>query len=281
MFLRFFCGIFLFSFLFAESSYWDAGLARSYVHSSELQRRWAVSFLAPYLKTLRGDEMILDIGCGDGKITADLSRFAPHGFVLGIDPSSAMIGWALRQFHPVEYPNLSFAEGSFLHPAEIGLFDWVVSFCALQHCPDIPAALDSALSLLKPGGRLLVLVPALANPAWNLARAAVQKRLRWLPYWQNIPPRKFLSAEQYEELFSKAGFHSYLIRPIETRDPFVDREELLVWLEGTFTPAVPLAERRAFYEEWIDEYLRLDPEAVGPDGVFYGKMGTIWIEALR
>lgn len=272
---------FLFSALFAESSYWDASLVRSYVHSSELQRRWAVSFLAPYLKTLGGDERILDIGCGDGKITADLSRFVPNGAVLGIDPSSAMTGWAARQFHSVEYPNLSFAEGSFLDPGKIGAFDWVVSFCALQHCPSIPLAIENARSLLKPGGRLLILVPALTNAAWNQARAAVQKRPRWQLYWQNIPPRKFLSVEQYEELFAKAGFRSFSIRPIETRDPFVDREELLVWLEGTFTPAVPIEERRAFYEEWIDEYLRLDPEAIGLDGVLYCKMGTIWIEALH
>ncbi len=271
---------FIFS-VFAESSYCDASLVRSYVHSSELQRRWAVSFLAPYLKTLRGDERILDIGCGDGKISADLSRFVPEGSVLGIDPSSAMIGWAERQFHPIEYPNLRFSEGSFLYPHETGPFDWIVSFCALQHCPDIPAALAKTRSLLKPGGKLLILVPALNNPAWNLARAAVQKKPRWQVYWQNIPPRKFLSALTYEEILSPANFAFFSVRAVETRDPFVDREELLVWLEGTFTPAVPLAERRAFYEEWIEEYLCLDSEAMRPDGVIYAKMGVIWIEALR
>lgn len=264
---------------FAESSYWDASLVRSYVHSSELQRRWAISFLAPHLKTLRGDERVLDIGCGDGKITADLSRFVANGSVLGIDPSSSMIGWALRQFHPAEYPNLGFAEGSFLELRQDGLFDWAVSFCALQHCPDIPAALETARSLLKPGGKLLILVPALNHPAWNQARAAVQKRPRWHVYWHNIPPRKFLTALQYEEILSRLGFASFSVRSVETRDPFVDREELLIWLEGTFTPAVPLAERRAFYAEWIDEYLRLDPGAMGPDGVIYAKMGVIRIEA--
>lgn len=65
--------LFLLCLLYATSaqsdeSYWDGHLVRSYVHHSELQRRWAWSFLAPHLKNLKGNEAILDIGCGDGKV---------------------------------------------------------------------------------------------------------------------------------------------------------------------------------------------------------------------
>ncbi len=35
----------------ADVSYWDAELVRAYIHSSELQRKWAWTFMAPYLKT--------------------------------------------------------------------------------------------------------------------------------------------------------------------------------------------------------------------------------------
>src|ERR1700759_651813 len=61
-----------------DSSYWDARLRNIYIHNSELQRRWA-SFIAPHLKILKGNERILDVGCGDGKVTADISRFIPDG----------------------------------------------------------------------------------------------------------------------------------------------------------------------------------------------------------
>ncbi|PCI95272.1 hypothetical protein COB11_02625 [Candidatus Aerophobetes bacterium] len=51
-----------------------------------------------------GDENILDIGCGNGQITATVSKFIQNGSILGIDLSSEMIEWAKRQYHPIEYP---------------------------------------------------------------------------------------------------------------------------------------------------------------------------------
>ena len=77
--------------LFASNFDWSEDQIRKYVHNSDRQRRWAISFMAPHLKELKGDEKILDVGCGDGKITADLSRFVPEGIVTGIDPSKGML----------------------------------------------------------------------------------------------------------------------------------------------------------------------------------------------
>lgn len=70
--------------------------------------------MAPHLKNLKGNEHILDVGCGDGKITADISKFVPNGFVLGIDLAKPMIEWAKKQYHPMEYSNLSFQEGNLI-----------------------------------------------------------------------------------------------------------------------------------------------------------------------
>ncbi|MGD0837726.1 MAG: class I SAM-dependent methyltransferase [Polyangia bacterium] len=40
---------------------------------------------------LRGDEGLLDTGCGDGKITAELARHLRRGLVIGIDASPAIV----------------------------------------------------------------------------------------------------------------------------------------------------------------------------------------------
>lgn len=264
----------------ADVSYWDQGLVRPYVHNSELQRRWAWSFVAEHLKGLKGDEHILDLGCGDGKISADISKFVPEGKVDGVDLSTPMIAWAKRQYHPLEYPNLSFYEGSFQEPNLSGPYDLIVSFCALQHCSDIPTAIANMNTLLKPHGKALVLVPII-NPAWKQARTHVQSLPKWSGYFQNYVPRQFLTAEQYRELFTAAGMHSIEAVAVNTMDPFVDREELITWLQGTFTPMVPQEHSREFYNEWMDEYLRLLPEALGPDGVIYAKMGVVTIRAQK
>lgn len=276
----FLCFICLLSSLDADNSYWNDTQVRSYVHNSELQRRWAWSFLGPHLKHLNDNEQILDIGCGDGRISADIAKFVPQGSVTGIDPSTSMLAWAKKQYHPLEYPNLTFQEGGFLNPNTSQSFDLIVSFCALQHCPDQQAALSNLKTILKPGGKILILVPAMDNPAWNLARNRTQSSAKWSTYWQHFTPRKFLTPERYTELLKSAGFLPIKVELIKTADPFVDRLEIVDWLLGTFAPVVPAALARDFYHEWVDTYLELNPEAVGTTGVIYAAFGFITIDAI-
>ncbi len=58
--------------------------------------------------TLQGDESLLDLGCGDGKVSAFLSRLLPRGRVVRIDSSEPMINLAREKFTAVQYPNLEF-----------------------------------------------------------------------------------------------------------------------------------------------------------------------------
>jgi trans-aconitate methyltransferase len=266
--------------LAADDTYWDARLVRSYVHNSDLQRRWAWAFLAPYLRQLKGDEHILDIGCGDGKITADISRFIPQGSILGIDPSLPMLNWARKQYCLAEYSNLKFHEGGFLKPNTLEKFDIIISSCALQHCPNQPQAFENVTKLLKPFGKLWIMVPALDNHAWKQARQVVQTAPKWTTYWENMPPRKFLLVEEYAKLLEEANLYPQRIEKVKTQDPFLDREEFLTFLLGTFNPVVPPHLAREFYNELINEYLRLLPQAVNAEGVIEARFSRIEIEAV-
>jgi len=279
--LVFFCFFNLSLAAAEDTSYWKAHLVSSYVHHSELQRRWAWAFLAPHLQQLKGDEHILDIGCGDGKITADISRFVRKGTVIGIDPSQAMLDWAKKQYCLLEYPNLTFREGGFLAPNLSGAFDVIISNCALQHCNDQLQALENIFGLLKPEGKLLISIPAIDNSAWKEAWVNLEILPKWASYWENAPPAYFISVESYGELLRNAKFHPLRIEKIQTQDPFVDREEFLTFLLGTMTPAVPLDLARDFFNELIDEYLRLLPEALRSDGVIEARFGRTVIEAKR
>lgn len=282
MFIRLFLLLFLCLTglqLHADASYWDAGLVKSYVHHSDLQRRWAMSFLAPHLKGLNGGEKILDIGCGDGKITADISKFVPAGSILGIDLSTSMIGWAQKQYHHQEYPNLTFHEGSFLEP-NLGSFDLIISFCALQHCSDQKKALTALSQSLKPNGKVLILVPLMNNVSLNQARNTVQNRPQWSDYWKDFSPRKFLTPQQYIKILEQSNLKAISVEAVNTMDPFVDMEEILDWLGGTFPPVIPKTRVREFYTQLIGEYLKMDPSAIFEDGVIYAKLGYIGIEAV-
>jgi trans-aconitate 2-methyltransferase len=79
-------------------------------NASEYNRRSALQkWLADKSLTgldLRGSERVLDVGCGDGKITAEIAERLPSGSVVGVDPSTGMIAFA-REHFVADHANLS------------------------------------------------------------------------------------------------------------------------------------------------------------------------------
>src|SRR5262249_4279494 len=80
--------------------------ASDYSRQSSLQQAMAEEQLS--LLTLAGTERVLDVGCGDGKITAEIAARVPHGWVLGVDPSQSMIAFGSSHFGPPVRANLRF-----------------------------------------------------------------------------------------------------------------------------------------------------------------------------
>ena len=80
--------------------------AADYAANSAVQQTWARELIAQL--HLRGDEHILDVGCGDGKVTAEIARAVPRGSVTGVDASPEMIRFARKTFSPGKHPNLEF-----------------------------------------------------------------------------------------------------------------------------------------------------------------------------
>ncbi|TDV52095.1 methyltransferase domain-containing protein [Actinophytocola oryzae] len=96
---------------------------------------------------------ILDVGSGPGDDTRELAALAgPHGRVVGVDLSEAMLAEARRRGGPVEFMSgdihsLSFPDAT---------FDRVRVKLVRQHSPDVDAADDELVRVLRPGGRLAV-----------------------------------------------------------------------------------------------------------------------------
>src|SRR5258708_38158909 len=105
------------------------------------------------LLDLKGSERILDVGCGDGKITAEIVSRAPRGSVVGVDPSRDMISFAQCHFGPATRSNLRFEVADARCLPFKNEFDLVVSFNALHWIPEQDAALASIHSALFSGGR--------------------------------------------------------------------------------------------------------------------------------
>ncbi|MFQ5544179.1 MAG: class I SAM-dependent methyltransferase, partial [Nitrospiria bacterium] len=78
--------------------------AEDYAKHASAQQSWARELIAK-LK-LHGHENVLDIGCGDGKITAEIAAALPNGSVVGIDSADSMIKLARKAYARNKYPNL-------------------------------------------------------------------------------------------------------------------------------------------------------------------------------
>jgi trans-aconitate 2-methyltransferase len=127
--------------------------AADYSKNSANQYNWARE-LIPKLQ-LRGDETLLDIGCGDGKITAEIAKCLPNGRVVGIDNSAGMIELAKRTFTPKTNPNLTFQQMDARRLSFLEAFDRMFSNAALHWILDQKSVLHGAANALKKGGRLL------------------------------------------------------------------------------------------------------------------------------
>ena len=93
--------------------------------------------------TLQGAERVLNVGCGDGKITAEIAARVPRNSVLGVDPSRNMIAFATGHFGPATGPNLRFEVADVRRLTYREEFDRVISFNALHWVPEQGAALRS------------------------------------------------------------------------------------------------------------------------------------------
>jgi ubiquinone/menaquinone biosynthesis C-methylase UbiE len=143
-----------------------------YDNAQAFSRRWISAWQLPLerLNIPRGG-VALDVGSGPGNVTASLARAAgPDGLALGVDISEPMLARAVRN---EAGPQVGFIRADAQRlPLRDNVFDAVVSTAVLQLVPDPKAALTEIARVLRPGGRLAVMVPT----AGRLAR-----------YWRMLP----------------------------------------------------------------------------------------------
>ena len=70
--------------------------AEKYKKASAHQKQWGKKLIEEL--DLEGSERVLDLGCGDGDITAQLAELVPNGLVIGIDASQSMIESAQKNY---------------------------------------------------------------------------------------------------------------------------------------------------------------------------------------
>jgi trans-aconitate methyltransferase len=269
---------------------WDA---RDYAAHSSAQLGWARELIDKL--RLRGDEDLLDIGCGDGRATALMAERLPRGSVLGVDNSASMIALAEEQFPPP--PSASTPAPSALPSAHSNLrfrrmdaarlelpraFDVAFSNAALHWVRDHEAMLRGVRACLRPGGRLLFQMGGRGNAAE--VRAVVDEliaRPRWRDSLRGFSsPYRFCGPDDYEAWLPPAGLRLVRAELVDKDMRHADPEALRGWLRTTwfpYTDRLPVERRGDFLDELAASYLAALP--ADDLGVIHVRMVRLEVEA--
>ena len=262
-----------------SSAKWNAA---AYAANSIVQQSWARELIAR-LK-LRGDEHVLDVGCGDGKITAEIARALPHGSATGVDASPQMIEFASATFPPQKCFNLDFHVMDARAVKFAKKFDILFSNAALHWVDDHQAFLRGAAGVLKPGGRLAVSCGGKGNAFDVFLAFRPEIRLdRWRKYFLKMPtPYFFYSPADYEQWLPQAGFKITNVQLAPKDSTYDGCEGFATWLRTTWIPYVqrmPEEEREYFITAVTDRYIAAHP--LDAEGKVHVRMVRLEIEAIK
>ncbi|MCW4017217.1 MAG: methyltransferase domain-containing protein [Candidatus Bathyarchaeota archaeon] len=236
--------------------------ANEYTKNSSNPYEWAKE-LIPKLE-LKGTESVLDIGCGEGKVTALLASYLPHGQVVGVDSSEDMITAARSAFPHCHYPNLTFLRMDIRELTFREQFDVAFSNAALHWIIDHQAVLECVHDSLDKGGRLLFQMAGKGN-AQNII-AVLEELISeedCKPYFKNFTfPYGFYGPEEYTKWLKEAGFKPERLEMFPKDMKLHGKEALLGWIKSVwlpFTERVPENLRDSFINELADRYLAAYP----------------------
>jgi trans-aconitate methyltransferase len=255
---------------------WDAAVYRA---NSSMQRALADDFL-PRIG-LRRDERVLDVGCGDGAVTARVAAAVPDGGVVGVDRSPEMVALARR-----EHPELDVRVADVAALPFREAFDVVVSFTALHWVlePDVPAALAAMRRALVPGGRLALQLPGAGNAAALFATAdAVVAEPAWREAFAGfVFPWFFPGAAGYRALVAAAGLVPERVELLARDVRHAGAAGLAGWITATWMPytaRLPADRRAAFANLVAERYAAAFPPDA--DGTLHVAGVRLEVEARR
>jgi trans-aconitate 2-methyltransferase len=218
---------------------WDAV---TYDRVADPMTAWGAAVLGRL--SLRGDERVLDAGCGSGRVTELLAARLPRGVVVAVDGSPAMIDRARSRLD-------RFGERIEFFVADLGRpiplakpVDAILSTATFHWVPDHDALFRNLAAVLRPGGALVAQCGGFGNIA-SIQRALASIGDGWLGpvhfetpeattgrlvaagfteirCWLTEEPTRFESGKAFEAYLRTVVLGAHVERlPAADRDPFV------------------------------------------------------------
>jgi trans-aconitate 2-methyltransferase len=228
---------------------------------------------------LRGDETVVDAGCGAGRLTELLAQRVPRGHVTALDRSAAMVAQTRARLAPLG-DRVAFVCDDVASYVSIPPVDVVFSTATFHWVRDHDHLFMSIFASLKPGGRLVAQWGGGPNLARLRGRAAAlqasERFARHFVGWEEFT--NYRSPDDDEASLRRAGFANVRVwleaAPARFEDAAAFREFVsIVNLRENLARLPEEADRRAFLDAIVDaaakdapafelDYWRLNADAI-------------------
>jgi trans-aconitate 2-methyltransferase len=210
---------------------------------------------------LKGDETVLDAGCGSGRVTQALLERLPEGQVIGVDGSAEMLAAARERLGAEVELILQDLDALDLGGREV---DAILSTATFHWLPDHAHLFTRLRAALRSGGRLVAQCGGRGNTRELLvATRAANERPEFaaqLGGWAG--PWNFVGAEETAQRLQLAGFvdvETWLV----SRPPPFEPQDLLQWLR---TNALT-AHTQRLPQDLREPYVEAVAQELGPEPV--------------
>jgi trans-aconitate methyltransferase len=211
------------------SKEWNAAL---YHQISAPQVSWGKKVLVR--TPLRGDETVLDAGCGTGRLTRDLLEALPRGRVVALDVSENMIDAARAYLVPDFGDRVEFVCCDLLDMAFDKEFDGIFSTASFHWVLDHERLFQNLFRALRPGGWLCAQCGGGENLDRLLARVA--RLMTTAPYAQlfagYVSPWEYSDAETAAARLRRVGFEQIETSLEEAPTTFPNSQEFQQFVES-------------------------------------------------
>ncbi len=164
-------------------------------------RQHALKMLFKYLDEKKDNLTILDLGCGNGWMSA---KIADRGFeVTGVDINSKELEQANRVFSSAR---LNFEYADILRNPPLESFDVIILASSIQYFPSITELIETLLTYLNPGGEILIM-----ETHFYSKDEITKAKKRSLQYFNQMEAKEMASFYFHHTLASLESFNYKII----------------------------------------------------------------------
>ena len=180
-------------------------------HAAEFDRRSTMAGIRGSLTekliemlTLKGEELILDLATGTGRVARPLSKHIKGGRIVGVDQALAMLDVGHQHEDPIPHYDQSAGEADKL-PFKTNTFDRAFVSFSLHHFGNPSGAASEVLRVLKNSGRFVVLDPIIEE-AKDSVDIQLETKINQVFRRTHGNDFRYHTASSIQHLLTKAGY---------------------------------------------------------------------------